>query len=446
MVKDQLSEAFIPYSRTELIQLCLSDDKLTGTDAEKFRDFCQILSAYYHFKLHHVLERLKDNFAPFNPDTDVHSVFNKSPVQKIQMERQLIDDFKQILERANYIPISQESLQEAFKEQSLIDLKTEVNFNEFEHLVCYCRGDVYKLLTVKKLFKKVQKRVMAFDTVVLLIKFREDGLSKKRAKQLQKYFSLDFKTIYIYLYKNLSKYDLEFIFPNIKMSMNWKDRLLFGIPAFGASISMIYKILPQILLIIGVIFLVTMGYSPFKQIQITKEHTTKIMPILITMFSLVLTFGGFAFKQYSSYKDKQIKFQKTVAETLFFRKMASQAGVFQYLIDAAEEEECKEMILVYYHLLISSTPLNSQQLDQRIEEWMNQKLGKSINFDIDKTLKNLQQIQVTISDKEVDNSEEREISLLSFNSEGFCHSLSLDEAKKIIDYVWDNAFKYSELT
>lgn len=254
MVQEQALEAFIPYSRTELIQLCLSDGQLKATDAEQFPEFCQILSAYYHFKLHQVLERLKDNFAPFNPDVAFKSS-DISSVQKKQMERQLIEDVQQILEQANYVPISQESLQKAFKEQSLIDLKTEVDFNEFEQLVCYCRGDVYQFLTVKKFFKKVKEKVIAFDTIVLLIKFREENLSPKRKEQLQKSLSFDLNKIYIYLYKNLSKYDLEFIFPNIRMSMNWKDRLLFGIPAFGAAISMVYKILPEILLIIGVIFL-----------------------------------------------------------------------------------------------------------------------------------------------------------------------------------------------
>lgn len=306
------TEAFIPYSRTELIHLCLSDGHLTDNEAAQFREFCEILSAYYHFKLHHILERLKNNFAPFNPENEPDSIWDLSTLQKNQMERQLIEDFQQILEQANYIPISQERLEEALKEQTLIELKTEVDFNEFEHLVCYGRGDVYKILTVKKLFKKVKKQVAAFDTVVLLIKFREDRITQKRKKFLEKYFELDFNKIYVYLYKHLSKYDLEFIFPNIKMSMTWKDRLLFGVPAIGASISMIYKIIPQVLLIIGVFFVVTMGSSPIKQIKITPEQTKEIMPILIAMFSLVLTCGGFAFKQYSDYKNKQIKFQKKV--------------------------------------------------------------------------------------------------------------------------------------
>ena len=131
------------------------------------------------------------------------------------------------------------------------------------------------------------------------------------------------------------------------MSMNWKDRLLFGIPALGAGISLILKVLPQLLLIAGVFFYVFVGEIPKSVIPVKEEEVKDITPLLVTTLSLLITLGGFAFKQYTSYKSKQIKFQKNITETLFFRNMASNVGVFQYIIDAAEEEECKEIILVY---------------------------------------------------------------------------------------------------
>ena len=36
-----------------------------------------------------------------------------------------------------------------------------------------------------------------------------------------------------------------------------------------------------------------------------------------------------------------------------------------------------------------------------------------------------------------------ETSLLSYDKQGYCHVLPLDDAKKVIDYVWDNAFMYN---
>ncbi|MCL2929289.1 MAG: hypothetical protein O4861_04270 [Trichodesmium sp. St16_bin4-tuft] len=53
-------EAFIPYSRRDLIELCIRDGKLPDASLQKFRDFCSILVAYYHFKLHKKLEIFKE--------------------------------------------------------------------------------------------------------------------------------------------------------------------------------------------------------------------------------------------------------------------------------------------------------------------------------------------------------------------------------------------------
>jgi len=46
------------------------------------------------------------------------------------------------------------------------------------------------------------------------------------------------------------------------------------------------------------------------------------------MLSLVVTLGGFGFKQYASYKNKKIKYQKNVTETLFSKNLASNTGAF----------------------------------------------------------------------------------------------------------------------
>ena len=66
----QHKEAFIPYSRQEIIELCIADGKIAIAEQQNFRDFCNILIAYYHFKLHRSLEDLKSDFVPFNPDIE----------------------------------------------------------------------------------------------------------------------------------------------------------------------------------------------------------------------------------------------------------------------------------------------------------------------------------------------------------------------------------------
>jgi hypothetical protein len=411
-------EAFIPYRRTDIIELCIEDGKLSPTEEQKFRNFCTILSAYYHFQLHQDLEVFKDNYAPFNPDADTKSRVEHTSSEKVKMEAQVVSSFKTILERANYRPISKANLEEAFEENSLIELKTDVDFDDFEQMVCFCRGNSKKTIQVKKLFKKVDLEVDTYERVALLIKCKPREYFEAKKADINK---LNFTPgkMYVYLYKNIPKYDLEFIFPNIKVSMTLKDRLIFGVPAVGAAIPILLKIIPQLLLIAGVIIFLVFGPSFAQELGLipNEEDVNNMTRILVAALSMVIALGGFAVKQYNNYKNKQLKFQKDVTETLFFKNMSTNFGVFQSLIDAAEEEECKEIILVYYHLLSSNLPLTPEQLDDRIEQWMEEKFDTKIDFDIQGPLNNLGEIRGKLIKHGVDEATVTEVPLLTYDED-----------------------------
>ena len=104
------------------------------------------------------------------------------------------------------------------------------------------------------------------------------------------------------------------------------------------------------------------------------------------------------------------------------------------LVDLAEEEECKEIILVCYHLLTTPQPLTPKALDAKIEAWMMEKTGAAINFDIHGPLQNLQSICSRTIHSEVERP------LLEYDDQGCCKLLPLPDAKAVLDYIWDNAF------
>ncbi|MEM7592528.1 MAG: TMEM143 family protein [Cyanobacteria bacterium P01_A01_bin.83] len=436
MASYQDREAYIPYKRSELIDLCLEDNHLTNKDAQKFKEFCSLLSAYYHFKFQTHLEQLKNNYAPFNPNTNLQS--NKITEADLpQIEAKLVEDFKLVLERANYKPISQAALKEAFKNRSIIKLKTKIDFDDFTQMVCYRRGDFKQTIEIKKLFKKKQKQIEVLDRVVLLIKFKDQKYFRAR-KIDEGLLKFTPGKMYVYFYRNVPKFDLELLFPNIKVSMTWADRLKLIIPAFGAAIPIILRALPKLALILGAISFFIFGSTKILGIEVSEDQVRDFMPVLTALLSLIVVLGGYAFKQYSKYKSKQIEFRKKVTDTLFFKNQANNASVFFSLIDAAEEEECKEIILVYYHLLTSKTPLTTSELDDRIEAWMDDKFKVKIDFDIKGSINNLKQIRGKISENSLE-----EISLLKQDKQGKCYVLSLDESKLLIDYIWDNIFHYT---
>lgn len=440
-------EAFIPYRRSDLIELCIEDGQLAAADVQKFRDFCEILAAYYHFQLHHTLEILKDNFSFFNPDSDTKTKTDPTKKLLAEMQDKLVSVFKTLLERGNYNLLSEEMLQKSFQAGSLIELKTNVDFNDFEQVVCYYRGNSETTIEVKKFFKKVTNKIPVFERVALLLKFKDADYFNSKKVKLDK---LNFTPgkMYLYYYKNIPQYDLEFLFPNIKVSMTWKDRLLLIVPTIGAGISVLVKVLPQLLVLVGIIYFFLFGEASLVNLHISEENIEEylhnITALLVVVLSLVVALGGVGVRQYTNYTLKKVKFQKNVTDTLFFRNLANNASVFAALIDAAEEEECKEIILVYYHLMTSKSPINPQQLDDKIEAWMEDKFATKIDFDINGPLRNLQSICGKVVKEGMDEADVSEIPMLVYDEEGYCQVPSLDDAKTIIDYVWDNAFLYAE--
>ena len=441
MTQRDRREAFIPYRRSDLIHLCLDDGKLSDAAAQTFCEFCEILAAYYHFQFHHILESLKDNYAPFNPDADTQLVQDVTESDRQHRIQQLMSTFHALLKRANYIEVPKASLERAFREQSLIDLNTHVDFNDFDAMVCYCRGDVYKEVIRKKwIFWKKKDILDVFERVAVFLTFKNaDYFARKNKQTRDRPFQPG--QSYVYLYRNIPKSDIEFVFPNVEISMTLKDRLLLVIPGIGAAIAVIARALPQLLLIAGAILFFIDPPGFLEQFKASERDIQDLMPVLAALLSLLVVFGGFAFKQYTAYQMKQIKFQKNVTDTLFFRNVASNLGVFYTLIDAAEEEECKEIILVYYHLLTHPEPLTDRQLDQHIEQWMKDKFGTVIDFDIRSPLRHLQQLRGELTNPTGEAI--ANVPILTYDPQGRCHVLPLHQAKTVVDSLWDRAFQYA---
>lgn len=176
-------EAFIPYSRSDIVRVCLEDGQLNESQ-QKFEQFCQILIAYIHFKFHYQLQQLKTNYTPFAPDLDIRYLDDPSDAQLEQQENELVKNFQQTLKQANYIPLSSSTLEKTFAKRSLIDLKTEVDFNDFEQMVCYRRGEFKRKTTVKKFFlfkqEKELPRLLLVIGVFLFVVFGPEALEALR--------------------------------------------------------------------------------------------------------------------------------------------------------------------------------------------------------------------------------------------------------------------------
>jgi hypothetical protein len=435
----QTFEHFIPISRRGLRAACVKAFQEPLLD-----NFAALLEAYIHHQHHEQLESLKRLFEPWDPDLDTVSLGAEPADEAIlAQEDALVTQVKNVLTQANYRALSQSQLERALAEDQLLSLDMSIDFNDFSRCLVYWRGEALEeapvpagmLTWCKEIWRKVRfakpvapAHIKVFKRMVLLLRFQEEAYFTAQGRDIDK-LSFTPGKMYVYLYKSIPQRDVEILFPNVNIRMTWRDRLFFIVPAMGAAIPMMIKALPQIVLLIGVIFFFFGGPQSAQRLGVGREQVQQFLPILLAVLSLGVMFGGFAFKQYLNYKNKRLKFLKDVSDTLFFKNLVSNAGVFHSLIDAAEEEICKEVLLALCVLWQHPDGLSMTALDQKIEAWLAD-LGVEVDFHVEKALHVLAQIRY-------------DETALVFQQEERWHVAPLPEACRVLDGIWDNLYPYA---
>ena len=411
------SDRFIPFSKSDIVNMCLKEAQLSETDKNAFRDFCKILEALFHYEFHTRLEKLKVCYSPFNPDADTHAVSGYSEFEIKDFRKQLVTEMTAVLKAANFERITGEDLKQVLSEESLFQIRLEVDFNDFEDVIFFRRGASIKEETLVKFFglRKKKFKFTNYDRVAIYLTFKD-----KAYFESQKSKNLNFEpgSTIIKLFRNVPKADLEMLFPNGKVRMKTIDKIVIGVPAAVSGITVLVTKLGASLLLIGSVLSFWLGLTN-EEVQIKQQH-------LIALGVGIGTLGGFLFRQVNKYKNRKIKFMKTLSDNLYFKNLDNNMGVFYHLIDAAEEEEVKETVLAYYFLMTANEKLTKKDLDQSIERWLAEKWNCHIDFEIGDAVDKLERLGLIRTDA------------------GHLRCLPLNDAKRQLDSIWDNFFQYNQ--
>ena len=131
-------ERFIPFRRTSIVTMCA--DEVPDEERESFLAFTELLASLMHQEFRTRLEALKDTYHPFNPDTDTRTISELGPAERQAAGERLVDELTALAEDANFERISRDDLARAFDEESLMKVRLEADFDDFEHVVFYRRG------------------------------------------------------------------------------------------------------------------------------------------------------------------------------------------------------------------------------------------------------------------------------------------------------------------
>ena len=380
-------------------------------EAEDFKRLFDILEHYFHYEAFNLIRKLKQNYALFNPDLnpDERAGFAGKSDFNIFKETLL-----KVLERGNYRPVENDTLQEAFKNSDLIGLKLAIDFSDFKDYGLYVRGHNKTSEKVTKFFFwKKEIEFEYFDRVMIYLNYNDADYFNEKKVSIKK-LPFDPGCIVLKIFKRVPKNDLETIFPNAVPKMSTTDKILFWVPGIGGGISLLSsKVIPALIAMYA-------AYKSGESLDLLNSKTA-LNQGLIALGVL----GGYLFRQYSSFVNKKIKFSKMLSDSLYFKNLGNNSGAFYSLLNSSEEEELKETILAYAFLNRSSKPLTEEELDNQIESWFKTKLDTDLDFDVKDALFKLKNTG------------------LGTEKDGKWEVLPLDKALIRIDEVWDGAFEYN---
>lgn len=405
---------YIPFRKHDIITMCAKE--LAKNQQTSFKQLCELLASLIHFQYHGTLESLKNNYAPFDPNSDTRLINSVTDEQKAQCQRDFAKDFANVLNAANFEVITNEDLQDALNEESLFKVRLEVEFDDFEEVVFYRRGESQLTETITS-FWGLRKKPLHFtnyDRVAVFIRFKDKAYFESKNKLPM---GFEPSSTIVKLFQNVPKADLEMLFPNSEVRMRPIDKIIIGSSALiGGAVVLVTKLGASLLLLFA-LFAFWGGFRD-EAVTMTQQH-------FITLAIGIGVFGSFVFKEWSKFKNRKIKFMKALSDNLYFKNLDNNAGVFHTLIDAAEEEDTKEALLAYTFLLKSEKGLSAQMLDEQIETWFKTKYKCELDFEISDALEKLTRMRLVTRTNYVYSA------------------INLDHAKTILDERWDNLFQYN---
>jgi Protein of unknown function (DUF3754) len=369
-------EYFVPLRVSDLVDFLttgkgarVDPSPLPPDGQAAFRRLADRLIDHYHHEFHARFRRIKDAYAPFDPDRDTIAIEQLSGEDQDRAIMRLFHEIKGLLEKANYEVLSRAEAERIMQGASLWGLDLDVDWSVFDHIELYYRGDTVGTRTIRrwwKLWKPEDKPVPEFVRLVVILKLKPHKRLGKEA---------DTRSVFMKIFKDMPKPDLEMVLPGTRIRLTKLDRGLIFYPLVSGFALLFYKLLSDWL-----------GFG----------DVLSIAGGISLSYSLGLLFAGYGYKSYASYTSKKTAYTLQLTQSLYYQVIDSNAGVFFRLLDEAEEQETREALIAYYYLWQqpAGSAMTAAALDDRVEDDLERRLGVKVDFEIADALGKLEALNL----------------------------------------------------
>jgi hypothetical protein len=365
---------FIPVRKSDIVEGLTAETTLAGApDPQSFAQFCRLLGLTIHYEFFDELEALKAAYFHFNPRLATGAKQTEAAYAE------LVAALRKILERANFVEVPPEEIARAERERGEMPVEVRSPADAYRDVSMFKRGGHRESVEVSEWFGLRRHHVEAevYDDVVL-VAVATAAPGTPAAKHRRHHRPTN-GAVLIKHFHDIASADLNTLLPDVHVIMNKRDRWTLGLPALIGGVPLILKLAPTL----AVLFLlagVQLGYTG----TVEQDHLKQALAVM----SGVIALGSFGAHQWLKYQRKALRYLVAIKDSIYFRNVNNNAGVFDALVGAAEEQEFKEAVLAYRFLL--AEPADADSLDGRVEVWLKAKFGVDVDFEVDDGLAKLE--------------------------------------------------------
>ena len=367
-------EHFVPLRVPDLLDL-LCDDRgpsgdspLPHPEQELFRRFADVAASHVHAGYLQQLHRLKIAYAPFDPDADTLDLRELTEDEQTAARKDLICDLVHLMERANYTHLTRKELEEVMDGASDWGVDMSVDWSCFEALEVFIRGKGFGKRIRRKwyhFFRRETVQLPTFQRVVIVL---------KQAPNPRMSSDTDTENVFLKLFKDIPQIDVEMLLPGTRVKMPLLDRFKLG----GTMLS-------------------SVGYVLWKLSAVSIAAITGAVAGsagllgLLTLYTPLALIAGYGYKTYASFQTTKQTYMLQLHQSLYYQNLDNNAGVLYRMMDEAEEQELREVLLGYFYLWRYAGPegWGRTELDEYIELDLERRLSLKVDFEIEDSLDKL---------------------------------------------------------
>jgi hypothetical protein len=220
---------------------------------------------------------------------------------------------------------------------------------------------IYRRLFVLFKIKPVEAHIVEVMAAEKVGRREAEKLVAKRRKSIPEGVSTE--NIYMKMFKNMPRSDIEMIFPNTQVKFRMFDKLKLGVTS-SAGLGM------------GVV-------GAAGKLALAASNP-------IAAVGAVAGLGGVAVRQGMAFMNQRQKYMVVMAQNLYFHALADNRAVMIKLAERAAEEDVKEEMLLY--TVLAKERVNRRDLgevDHAIERYLKSTFDIDVDFDLADALERL---------------------------------------------------------